>query len=406
MNPLSMSFIIAGGCLQLRPSQEQHYTGHSRQGKYNSAYNISFCCETYPTSLPVSYRPALGRVGLWFELEMDWPPQPLHSCVPGTDTYVSNLRATSDARWGSVAGRTVRCVNDSRYAFCPSITDDMDPARVDEDRDAVTSFYESYPLIFDGTRRTVSVAAWLYDMGLIFRICHIEARLQVSLASRCFATDTRLWWMTLGEREMPSRTWAHFRTLVIARFGPVLDEGAGVPYCDPEIYQDMHHTRLSVPGAQLWSGWGGQSISNSNHSPTRPNAGRYYTRYLSYVADWHAYPQETMSHYCRRFQEAMLPHIPQELHSPELQALVILRNGLPHQIRQYVPIPMLGMTVGNMIDDILGAEIIAHAMQADDFVGDHQAPVDDAGMGEPIHEAGPIFPEDPVPAVPLPEVPP
>ncbi|GMN19357.1 hypothetical protein TIFTF001_042865 [Ficus carica] len=36
----------------------------------------------------MSYRPALGQVGLWFELEMDWPPQPLHNCAPGTDTYV------------------------------------------------------------------------------------------------------------------------------------------------------------------------------------------------------------------------------------------------------------------------------------------------------------------------------
>ncbi|GMN44731.1 hypothetical protein TIFTF001_013929 [Ficus carica] len=119
----------------------------------------------------------------------------------------------------------------------------MDPDRVDEDRDAVTSFYESHPLIFDGTRRTVSVAAWLYDMELIFRICHIEAQLQVSLASRCFVADARLWWMTLGEREIPSRTWTHFRTLMIVRFGLILDKGTGVPYRDPEIYRDMHHTR-------------------------------------------------------------------------------------------------------------------------------------------------------------------
>ncbi|GMN40600.1 hypothetical protein TIFTF001_009832 [Ficus carica] len=35
------------------------------------------------SKLPVSYRPALGRVGLWIELEMDWPPQPIHSCAPG-----------------------------------------------------------------------------------------------------------------------------------------------------------------------------------------------------------------------------------------------------------------------------------------------------------------------------------
>ncbi|GMN60880.1 hypothetical protein TIFTF001_029984 [Ficus carica] len=34
------------------------------------------------SKLHVSYRPALGRVGLWIELEMDWPPQPIHSCAP------------------------------------------------------------------------------------------------------------------------------------------------------------------------------------------------------------------------------------------------------------------------------------------------------------------------------------
>ncbi|GMN60416.1 hypothetical protein TIFTF001_029527 [Ficus carica] len=119
----------------------------------------------------------------------------------------------------------------------------MNPARVDTDRDAVTSFYESHPLLFDGTRRSVSVAAWLYDMELIFHICHIEAHLQVSLASRCLIAAARLWWMTLGERQMPNRTWAHFRTTVLARYGPIPNEGAGEPYRDPEIYQDMQHTR-------------------------------------------------------------------------------------------------------------------------------------------------------------------
>ncbi|GMN59324.1 hypothetical protein TIFTF001_028416 [Ficus carica] len=78
------------------------------------------------SKLPMSYRPALGRVGLWFELEMDWPPQPLHSCAPGTDTYVmgpikmyvmvSNLREVSDARWWSVAGRAVKCGKLCRHA--------------------------------------------------------------------------------------------------------------------------------------------------------------------------------------------------------------------------------------------------------------------------------------------------
>ncbi|GMN37081.1 hypothetical protein TIFTF001_006519 [Ficus carica] len=35
----------------------------------------------------MTYGPVQGRVGLWIELEMDWPPQPLHSCAPGTVTH-------------------------------------------------------------------------------------------------------------------------------------------------------------------------------------------------------------------------------------------------------------------------------------------------------------------------------
>ena len=53
--PLPMSFIISGDNLQLRPNQGQHYTGHSNQGKYNSAYSIGFCCDTYPSMFDVCY---------------------------------------------------------------------------------------------------------------------------------------------------------------------------------------------------------------------------------------------------------------------------------------------------------------------------------------------------------------
>ncbi|GMN20468.1 hypothetical protein TIFTF001_045340 [Ficus carica] len=87
-----------------------------------------------------------------------------------------------------------------------------------------------------------------------------------------------------------------------------------------------------------------------------------------------------------------------------MQALVILRNGLPPPIRQYVPMPTPEMTVGLMIDHILDAEVIVHAMQADAYVADHPVPVDDAGIAEPMFEAGPAFPEVPIPAVPLQEV--
>ena len=248
----------------------------------------------------------------------------------------------------------------------------MDPDQIDADREAVAAFYGSRPLLYDSTRRSVSMSAWVYDMERIFYTCHIEDRLQVSLASRCLIADARLWWMTLGEPQMPSRTWAHFRAAVLARYGPFLVGGPSSDrqYRDPEIYRDMHHAR-----------------------------------YQHFVADWHAYPQESMGHYCRRFQEAMLPHVPQDLPHPELQALVILRNGVPPQIRHYVIEPTLEWTVGTMIDSILEAEIIAHTAQADAYMDQYQVPVDDAGQGDPMYEPGPMFPEDPIPVVPVQEIP-
>ncbi|GMN18760.1 hypothetical protein TIFTF001_046835 [Ficus carica] len=273
-----------------------------------------------------------------------------------------NLAAT---RIEIVAGRykvgirAVPCDQISQYT-------DMDPRRLEEDRYAIYAFNGMRPLLFDGTRRTVSLSAWLYDLETIFHLCHIEAHLQVSLASRCLIADARLWWMTFGETALPERTWVHFHALVIARFGPIPEEGADETYRDLEIYRDMQHRR-----------------------------------YQSFVADWHAYPQETMGHYCRRFQEAMLPHIPQDLPRPELEALVILRNGVPPQIRQHTPDPTPDMTVAHMVKYILGAEVIVHAMQADAYVVEPEVPVDDAGMPEPVYEPGSVFPEDPIPADPV-----
>ena len=246
----------------------------------------------------------------------------------------------------------------------------MDSAHIDEERDAATSFYEAHPLLFDGTSRTISLGAWLYDMELIFRTSHIPDRVQVSLGSRCLRGDARLWWISVGEPQLPSRTWVHFRTLVIARFGPILDYGPGAPQRDPDIYRDM-----------------------------------YDTRYHSYTLEWHAYPLETMAHYCTRFQEAMLPYIPQDLDHPVMEALTVLQNGLPGRIRQYVPFPTPRMTVEHMIEDILAAEVRANTEQAEATEGDHQAPVDDAGIGEPLYEVGPAPPEEPIPAVPEQEVP-
>ncbi|GMN21409.1 hypothetical protein TIFTF001_047274 [Ficus carica] len=246
----------------------------------------------------------------------------------------------------------------------------MDPDQVDADREAISSFFEAHPLFYDGTRRPASVTSWLHDMELIFRLCHIEARLQVPLATRCLTEEARMWWLAVGEQTLPNPTWADFRDLMIEHYLPAPEEGAAGPYRDPEIYRDMRHER-----------------------------------YLSFSAIWHAYPQESMAHYCQRFQEAMMPHIPQDIDSPELQTLVILRNGVPPHIRRFVLDPMRGMTVAHMVDSIIGAEFAAQAVQANVVDGDHQAPVDDAGLPELIHEPGPLFPEDPIPAVPLQEIP-
>ncbi|GMN60343.1 hypothetical protein TIFTF001_029438 [Ficus carica] len=183
--------------------------------------------------------------------------------------------------------------------------------------------------------------------------------------------DARLWWRTIGEPEIPGGSWEDFRTLIIIRYGPLLDRDTAMPYRDTEIYNDMN-----------------------------------FGRSLSYVADWLAYLNESMGHYCRRFQYAMLPYIP-DLGSPELRALQLVKDGLPPEVRTFVQAQMVGMTLENMINDIMEAELIAHMLQADALVDDYrQEPVDDAGIPEPPFHGGPFLPEDPIPAVLLQEIPP
>ena len=91
----------------------------------------------------------------------------------------------------------------------------------------------------------------------------MEARLQVLLATRCLAVEARMWWITIGEPAMPGDTWADFQALITARYGPLPNEDANMPARDPEIYNDM-----------------------------------YLGRFLTYVAEWSAYLNESMGHYC------------------------------------------------------------------------------------------------------------
>ncbi|GMN60800.1 hypothetical protein TIFTF001_029884 [Ficus carica] len=277
------------------------------------------------------------KVGSWFEL--DWAGRPNHSMaarhvvlaerklttyVYAVDKYGNGIRKAGRYRVGIRA--------DSSLPVSQSET-------MDEDRDAALVFYGMQPLLFDGTRRTVSLVGWLYDMESIFRICQIEAHLQVLLATRCLAVDARIWWITVGEPAMPGGTWVNFRTVITERYGPLPDEDANMPYRDPEIYNDM-----------------------------------YLGHYLSYVVDWRAYPNESMGHYCQRFRDAMLPHIPHDLGSPLLQALFLLREGLP-------------------------PNIIVHEMQAAALEEDQVVPVYDAGIAEAGAEDDVMDPAD-IPADP------
>ena len=106
----------------------------------------------------------------------------------------------------------------------------MDPAVIEEDREAVTAFFRAQPLFFDGTRRSVYLVAWLHDMERIFQLCHIPGRLQVQLAVRCLYGDARLWWIETGERQVPYNTWPQFYAVVHGRFGPQISRwGLGAP---------------------------------------------------------------------------------------------------------------------------------------------------------------------------------
>ncbi|GMN70035.1 hypothetical protein TIFTF001_039078 [Ficus carica] len=187
-------------------------------------------------------------------------------------------------------------------------------------------------------------------METIFRICHIEAHLQA----------------------IHGGPWADFRARIIARYGPPPDEGANAPYRDPDIYGDMHRRR-----------------------------------YLDFVAEWHAYPNESMGHYCCRFREAMLPYIPQELVDPEWRAMQILKDGLAPEVKYFVPTPVVGVSLEDMIDAIMEAEILAYMVHIADPEDVYNVdPVDDAGIPEPLFEGVPAVPEDPIPAIPLQEIPP
>ena len=59
----------------------------------------------------------------------------------------------------------------------------LNPGRIKEDRETSLAFWGMKPCIFDGTQGAAALAKWLYDMEIIFILCHVGAYLQVILSS-------------------------------------------------------------------------------------------------------------------------------------------------------------------------------------------------------------------------------
>ncbi|GMN58698.1 hypothetical protein TIFTF001_027787 [Ficus carica] len=79
----------------------------------------------------------------------------------------------------------------------------MDPRQIEEDRKASLAFSGMEPCTFDGTQGAAALAEWLHDMETIFSLCHIGVHLQVMLASRRLVGEARIWWLSLGDPEIP-----------------------------------------------------------------------------------------------------------------------------------------------------------------------------------------------------------
>ncbi|GMN21381.1 hypothetical protein TIFTF001_043301 [Ficus carica] len=97
----------------------------------------------------------------------------------------------------------------------------------------------------------------------------------------------------------------------------------------------------------------------------------------------------------------MLPHIPQDIGSPLLHALHLLREGLPPNVRPFVPEPMVGLTLEDMIHAIMEAEVVVQGIQAavpeeDQVVPDIDAGIAEAGAANDVMDPAdiPVDPED------------
>ncbi|GMN23138.1 hypothetical protein TIFTF001_051292 [Ficus carica] len=105
------------------------------------------------------------------------------------------------------------------------------------------------------------------------------------------------------------------------------------------------------------------------------------------------------------------PDIYRDMYMRQYVSYVVVRQAYPNEsigmdylreVRQFTPPPTIEMTLDDMIDTIMEAEIIAYMLQAAIPEDDRPfIPIDDASNGEPILHDGPIMLEEPIPAVPI-----
>ncbi|GMN64971.1 hypothetical protein TIFTF001_034050 [Ficus carica] len=222
-----------------------------------------------------------GRFGPWFELDWTGRPNPSIAARHGKQPTVGSLQSWYQSGFPAIWFHSSAA---SAIVF------------IEEDREASMAFWGMEP----------------------------RAHLQVMLASRRLIGEARIWWLSLGDPEIPIN-------------------GLSMPYRGLDIYRDM-----------------------------------YMRRYVSYIVAWSAYPNESMGHCCQRFRDAMLPYIPLDMDRPMMQALNILRYGLPPEA--------------------------APKAQATDYKDDHPLiPVYDADIRESVFHEGPFMPEEPIPALPIQE---
>lgn len=205
----------------------------------------------------------------------------------------------------------------------------VDPYQREEDRRAGVEFIRMAPGTYDGEPSDVTLTEWLHRIEVAFDVCHVEPHLWIILASAQLRGDALLWYRGRVQEENPIQGWATFCDELRATFIPIPLIVRPILGHDPQIWDRMEERRYAV---------------------------------LSDI--WDSEPNESMIHYGRRFDRAMLPFIP--LTRPFQEIVDLLWKGVPHRVRLFVNYPPVHQDIRAFIREIIEAEF--EADRADAFM--------------------------------------